>query len=200
MATIWIDSVVPGKGPLELLLRGSGRLENLGRKYLLNRARRRPQRDRSDSGSEDRPAYKPKAKKGAHPAVVIVTLVLLISTVSIFAYSILNRPKEPKIVIEETTSDKEYRAIQRDISQSQVMARKVVQMRSDDDSKKFAREWQKAMNFSSGTQQKLREMLAEVRTPEGILPPEFSGYNSDFSKIQTIIGDLSKVAPMFTED
>ena len=54
--------------------------------------------------------------------------------------------------------------------------------------------------FLGATQQKLREILAEVRNEDGTLPPEYSGYNSDFTRIQTIIGDLAKVAPMFTDD
>ena len=38
------------------------------------------------------------------------------------------------------------------------------------------------------------------RNEDGTLPVEYSGYNSDFTRIQTIIGDLAKVAPMFTDD
>ena len=172
----------------------------------MNRVRRRPQRGRSgadngsDAGSDEKKPYRPQPKKGAHPAVVIVTLVLLVGTVSMFAYSYINRPTQPKVVIEETTNDKEYRAIQKDIAKSRSLSREVVQMRSDDDSRAFARKWQQAMDFSSATQQKLREMLAEVRNEDGTLPPEYSGYNTDFTTMQTIIGDLAKVAPMFTED
>ncbi len=170
----------------------------------MNRARRRPQRDRTGNGhdenSEERQPYRPQQKKGAHPAVVVVTLVLLIGTVSMFAYSFINRPTQPNVVIEETTTDKEYRAIQKDIGKSRTLAMEVVRMRTDGDSKVFAQKWQIAMDFSSQTQQKLRMMLAEVRNENGILPPEYSGYNSDFTTMQTIIGDLAKVAPMFTED
>ncbi len=170
----------------------------------MNRARRRPQSGRTGGGNdrdpEERQPYRPQPKKGAHPAVVVVTLVLLVGTVSMFAFSYINRPTEPVKVIEESTNDKEYRAIQKDIQRSNSLAREVVQNRNDWAAKEFSRKWQKAMDFSSATQQKLREMLAEVRNEDGTLPPEYSGYNSDFTRIQTIIGDLAKVAPMFTDD
>ncbi len=172
----------------------------------MSRVRRRPQRGRpsaddgNGTGAEEKKPYRPQPKKGAHPAVVIVTLVLLVGTVAMFAWSFVNRPTEPAIVVEKTTNDKEYRAIQRDIAKSRSMSREVVQLRSDEDSREFARKWQRAMDFSSATQQKLREMLADVRNEDGTLPPEYSGYNSDFTTIQTVIGDLAKVAPFFTED
>ena len=172
-------------------------------------ARRRPPRSGSrqkGSGTpegaaqgnpgDERPIYKPAAKKGAHPAVVIVILVLFVGSGIFFAYALVNRNIEPEIVVEETTTNDEYKEIQRRIQKSTAMVKEVVQLRTDEDTARFSRKWSAANEYTSDTFDQLRAMLADVRLPNGSLPPEYSGYNRDFTRLQIIMGDLIKVAPL----
>ncbi|MEC9477430.1 MAG: hypothetical protein VX764_10365 [Planctomycetota bacterium] len=162
---------------------------------------RRAPRGSSDDGIQNRqpgekPIYQPPAKKTASPVVVIITLVLFVGSGIFFAYALINRDQNPKIVVEETTTDKEYKQIQVKIQKSEKLVREVYQMRNDPDSSRFVRKWSEANKFAGDTFDQLRAMVAGVRLPNGTLPPEYSGYNSDFTRLQFIMGDLSKMAPL----
>jgi hypothetical protein len=165
-------------------------------------ARRRPPRsgsrhDKSESANEtNRSNFQPPAKKGAGPVTVIITLILFIGSGIFFAYALVNRGGEKKIVINETNTDSEYKEIQRRIYKSSAMAREVVQLRNDPDTDRFVRKWSAANKYAGDTFDQLRAMLADVRLPNGTLPPSYSGYNKDFSRLQIIVGDLIKVAPL----
>ncbi|MEE2882145.1 MAG: hypothetical protein VYD70_00305 [Planctomycetota bacterium] len=173
-------------------------------------ARRRPSRSGSrhrgprtspdgdqENQDEGRPVYQPPAKKAASPVVVIITLVLFVGAGIFFAWAyVKSRDTTPQIVIEQTDTDKEYRQIQVKIQKSKKLVREVYQLRNDPDSARFTRKWSEANKYAGDTFDQLRAMVAEVRLPSGILPPEYSGYNSDFTQLQLIMGDLSKVAPL----
>jgi hypothetical protein len=172
-------------------------------------ARRRPPRSGSrkrgswtpegagpENPGDERPIYKPAAKKGVNPVVVIVTLVLFIGSGIFFAYALVNRNTTTWIVVEETTTDDEYKKILRRIQKSTAMVSEVVQLRTDEDRARFSRKWSAANKYAGDTFDQLRAMLADVRLPDGSLPPEYSGYNTDFTRLQIIMGDLIKVAPL----
>ena len=127
---------------------------------------------------------------------MIITMVLFVGSGIFFAYALINRDTSPKIVIEETTTDKEYKQIQVKIQKSEKMVREVYQLRNDPDAGRFTRKWSEANKYAGDTFDQLRAMVADVRLPNGTLPPEYSGYNSDFSRLQFIMGDLSKMAPL----
>ncbi|MGE4619744.1 MAG: hypothetical protein AAEJ04_08065 [Planctomycetota bacterium] len=165
-------------------------------------ARRRPprsgsRRDKPESSNDgSRPSFQPPAKKGAGPVTVIITLVLFIGSAIFFAYALVNRGGEKQVVIKETTTDSEYKEIQRRIQKSSSLAREVVQLRNDPDTDRFVRKWTAANKYAGDTFDQLRAMLADVRLPNGTLPPSYSGYNKDFARLQIIVGDLIKVAPL----
>ncbi|MDE0961064.1 MAG: hypothetical protein OSB09_09810 [Planctomycetota bacterium] len=170
-------------------------------------ARRRPLRagstnqgsgstENDQSGSDSRVPYKPPPRKGASPIVVIVTLALLMGTGVFFVYSMVNRPTEPKTVVVESDTNEEYNAIKRRILKCKGMVREVVKLRSDEDTQSFSRKWLAANEYTGATLDLLRAMLQDVRDPDGSLPLEFSGYNTDFGQIQTLINDLIHVAPL----
>ena len=76
------------------------------------------------------------------------------------------------------------------------MVSEVVQLRTDEDRARFSRKWSAANKYAGDTFDQLRAMLADVRLPDGSLPPEYSGYNTDFTRLQIIMGDLIKGAPL----
>ncbi|MEE2856766.1 MAG: hypothetical protein VX949_05160 [Planctomycetota bacterium] len=173
----------------------------------MSSARRRPPRagssnrdarsSEADRSSQDgRPAFRPPAKKGAHPGVVIGTLVLFLVSGVFFVYSLVNRSDEVNTVVIETDTNTEYNIIKRRIIQSKTLVREVVQLRSDDDTERFSRKWTEANEYAGTTLDMLRAMTAPVRNPEGALPDEYSGYNIDFTQLQTLINDLIHVAPL----
>lgn len=159
-----------------------------------NRDARSSEADRSSQ--DGRPAFRPPAKKGAHPGVVIGTLVLFLVSGVFFVYSLVNRSDEVNTVVIETDTNTEYNAIKRRIIQSKTLVREVVQLRSDDDNERFSRKWTVANEYAGTTLDMLRAMLKDVRKPDGTLPVEYSGYNTDFTQLQTIINDLIHVAPL----
>lgn len=169
-------------------------------------ARRRPPRPGSrhrgssglepDQAGDERPVYQPARKKGANPVVVIVVLVLFVASGIFFAWALLREKPDPKVIVEETTTNKEYQEIQRRIQKSTVLVREVVQLRTDEDAARFARKWSVANKYAGDTFDQLRAMLADVRLPDGSLPPDYSGYNKDFTRLQILMGDLIKVAPL----
>ena len=170
-------------------------------------ARRRPPRAGSGNrgprpsgdvpqDADSRGQYRPPRKKGANPIVVIVTLVLLVGSGVFFVFSLVNRPTEPKTVVIETNTNEEYNAIKRRILKCKTMVREVVRLRSDEDTQRFSRKWLAANDYTGATFDQLRAMLQEVRKPDGTLPQEFSGYNSDFGQLQTLTNDLIHVAPL----
>jgi len=159
-----------------------------------NRDARSSEADRS--ARDGRPSFRPPAKKGAHPAVVIGTLVLFLISGVFFVYSLVNRSDEVDTVVIEIDTNTEYNAIKRRIIQSKTLVREVVQLRSDDDTERFSRKWTVANEYAGTTLDMLRAMLKDVRKPDGTLPVEYSGYNTDFTQLQTIINDLIHVAPL----
>ncbi|HIO65469.1 MAG TPA: hypothetical protein EYN40_02140, partial [Planctomycetes bacterium] len=64
-----------------------------------NRDARSSEADRS--ARDGRPSFRPPAKKGAHPAVVIGTLVLFLISGVFFVYSLVNRSDEVDTVVIE---------------------------------------------------------------------------------------------------
>ena len=159
-----------------------------------NRDARSSEADRS--ARDGRPSFRTPAKKGAHPAVVIGTLVLFLISGVFFVYSLVNRSDEVDTVVIEIDTNTEYNAIKRRIIQSRTLVREVVQLRSDDDTERFSRKWTVANEYAGTTLDMLRAMLKDVRKPDGTLPVEYSGYNTDFTQLQTLINDLIHVAPL----
>ncbi len=173
-------------------------------------ARKRPSGGRSgspkqrgaadqDSNQDPRTPYRPAQKKGASPiATIAVLLVFLISGI-VFVKVLVNRSDEPEVIITESDSSNEYNEIKRRIVKSGSMVRAVVKGRNNDDPKRFASNWSDANDYTGETLDKLRAMLEEVRNPDGTLPVEYSGYNTDFGRLQILLGDLIKVAPLDAE-
>jgi hypothetical protein len=123
-------------------------------------------------------------------------VVLFVASGIFFAWALLREKPDPKVIVEETTTNKEYQEIQRRIQKSTVLVREVVQLRTDEDTARFARKWSVANKYAGDTFDQLRAMLADVRLPNGSLPPDYSGYNKDFTRLQILMGDLIKVAPL----
>lgn len=161
-------------------------------------ARRAPSLEgREPSDPSGRPAFVPAKKKGAHPALMISLLGIIVVMIGVFAWALVerqDRKSQPPEAVENDNSS-QWDGIRAQIRIAEGKYKEAMALRTDDtQTALFQQKVEEAMDFIGGVLEEYDMMLEEVRDPvTGDLPPEYNGYNHETKPLVVWLNDLSHV-------
>ncbi|MEM7261923.1 MAG: hypothetical protein AAF488_08005 [Planctomycetota bacterium] len=137
-------------------------------------------------------------KQGAHPAVVIVTIVALVGAIGFFVWRVIDAQGGPveKVTAPPTKDNSaEYNKIKKETTAAIKLKREAFALKESEDAAAFKAKCEEAKTALGAVLDRLDAMLEPVRDENGELPPEYSGYSQDYARVQTALHDVIKIAP-----
>ncbi len=159
----------------------------------------RPQRsipgERRPAAEGGRAEFVAGPKKGAHPALLLGLLGLVVVTGGVLGWAVLTKGKEPKTIVKDVETDNvgEWAGIRADINEAQRRKDATMKLRLDDSRyEEFQTMIEETMDFIAGVQMRVDEMLDPVRGEDGSIGPEYEGYLAESRRLTMMFEDLNK--------
>ncbi len=142
-----------------------------------------------------RPAFVAAPKKGAHPALLIGLLALVVVTGGIMAWALITDKDRAETVVTEVETDnwKEWTEIKNDIREAERRFNETMKLRTvDGQHELFTQKVDETLDFISGVSDKAALMLDPIRNADGDVPPEYEGYLNETKQLSIWLDDLVK--------
>ncbi|MFQ5654377.1 MAG: hypothetical protein ACE5GW_06570 [Planctomycetota bacterium] len=126
-------------------------------------------------------------------SISLIALVLLSFVAFIYALASRGRPtRAPERVEAQESTEPEYDEIRQKVEEAGRRYGATMAMRTSDDHAAFTAKAEETIDYIHGVQDRLDAMLEPIRSADGQLPREYSGYERDYQRLNQWLHDIIK--------